>query len=74
MYLRDAQDFDGTRCGEDSQIRIGNYFDMGNVGRIDKSLGCLEEKKPGDILCKEKRKEKRRLLVSYWESFIINQA
>ena len=51
MYLRDAQNFDGTKCGEDSQIR--KYFELGNVGRIYKSLGCLE-KKNRDILWKEK--------------------
>ena len=70
--IKRCADFDGTRCGEDSQTRIRNCFQLGNViGWIDKSLGCLEKKNTRDILCKRK---KRRMLVSYWESFIINQA
>ena len=41
------------KCGEDSQIR--KYFELGNVGRIYKSLGCLE-KKPGILGEKKKKK------------------
>ena len=47
--------FDGTRCGEDSQILIRKYFELGNVGRIYKSLGCLQ-KNPG-MFCEKKKKE-----------------
>ena len=53
MWLRDAQNFDGTKCGEDSQIQ--KYFELGNVGRIYKSLGCLEKNQ--DILWKKKKEE-----------------
>ena len=46
---------------------------MGNVGRIDKSLGCLE-KKPG-IFCEKKNKKKknvRNLLKKfYYKSGLI---
>ena len=31
---------------------------MGNVGWIDKSLGCLEKNR--DVLCKEKKKRKKK--------------
>ena len=34
--IKSAQNFDGTRCGEDSQIRIRKYFELGNVDRIYK--------------------------------------
>ena len=54
MWLRDAQNFDRTKSGEDSQIR--KYFGLGNVGRIYKSLGCLE-KNPGIFCAKKKKKE-----------------
>ena len=50
------QNFNRTKCGEDSQIR--KYFELGNVGRIYKSLGCLE-KKPG-IFCEKKNKKKKK--------------
>ena len=51
---RDVQNFDRTKCGEDSQI--WKYFELGNVGRIYKSLGCLEKKKTG-IFCEKKKKK-----------------
>ena len=54
-------------------------FGLGNIlnweillAEIDKSLGCLEKKNTRDILRKKKEK-KKRMLVSYWKSFIINQ-
>ena len=53
----EAQNFDGSRCGEDSQIRIWNCFELGNVGWIDKSLGCLEKKHPGYFVQNEKKEE-----------------
>ena len=73
IWLRDAQNFDGTRCGEDSQIRIRKYFELGNnVGRIDKSLGCLE-KKPGIFCAKKKKKKNARKLLKkfYYKSGLI---
>ena len=64
--------FDGTKCGEDSQIQ--KYFELGNVGRIYKSLGCLEKKKTGYFVGKKKRKKKdaRKLLKKlYYKSGLI---
>ena len=52
----DAQNFDRTKCGEDSQIQ--KYFELGNVGRIYKSLGCLE--KTPRIFCEKKKKKKKK--------------
>ena len=53
-----------------------NYFDMGNVGRIDKSFGCLEEKNPGIFWEKKNKKKKkknaRKLLKKlYYKSSLI---
>ena len=53
-------------CAEkkNSQIRIWNCFESGNVvGQIDKSLGCFGKKTPGIFCAKEKKR--RRMLVSY---------
>ena len=55
-------------------------FGLGNIlnweillAEIDKSLGCLEKKHPGYFAQRKKKRKKRRMLVSFWKSFIINQ-
>ena len=54
-------------CAENSQTRIWDCFELGNVvGRIDKSLNWLEKNTRGIL----KKEEKRGALVSYWESVI----
>ena len=69
MYLRDAQNFDRTKWGEDSQIR--KCFELGNVGRIYKSLDCLE-KNPGYFVQRKKKKNVRKLLKElYYKSGLI---
>ena len=59
---------------EPSVAKIRKYFELGNVGRIYKSLGCLEKKKRG-ILWKEKKRKKknaRKLLRKlYYKSGLI---
>ena len=48
---------------KNSQTRIWNCFELGNVvGQIDKSLGCLG-KNTWDILCKKKEKKSTRKLL-----------
>ena len=48
---------------KNSQTRIWNCFELGNVvGQIDKSLGCLG-KNTRDILCKKIRKRGTRKLL-----------
>ena len=73
MLLSDAQNFDRTKCGEDSQIR--KYFELGNVGRIYKSLGCLkkkQKKKKGYFVKRKKKKNACKLLKKlYYKSGLI---
>ena len=54
--------------------RFGKYFELGNVGRIYKSLGCLEKKNPGYFVKRKKKKKKnaRKLLRKlYYKSGLI---
>ena len=63
------------RCAEFWRNQVWWRFadlELGNVGRIYKSLGCLEKKL--GIFCEKKNEKRRRMLVSYWKSCIINQA
>ena len=55
-------------CAEkNSEIRIWNCFELGNVvGWIDKSLGCLGKKNTWDILCKKKKKKRKKEEECSW--------
>ena len=45
---------------ENSQTQMWNCFELGNVGRIDTSLGCFRKEHPGYFV-----QEKKGVLVSY---------
>ena len=46
-----------------AKIGIWKYFELGNVGWIDKSLGCLGKKHPGYFVQEKKKKKNARKLL-----------